>query len=96
METPFKKAIYETEQQLKDDMPYRCRVIKVRWIGPGAYVLFTYPQLCPRGCCYDDVYEAIPVEQWINLITDNMKELAFDLKEAREIQSKIDANKLIC
>ncbi len=62
---------------------YACRVHKIDWKGPGRYVVLRYSQKCPRGCCYDGVYEIVPAAAVVEEVREEMRRLASLLKEAR-------------
>lgn len=62
------------------------RVQKGKWAGPGRYLLLSYEQPCPRGCCTDSVGELIPAAEVVEAIREQMRELAFALKVARGVQ----------
>lgn len=59
------------------------RVQKGTWEGPGRYMLLTYQQSCPRGCCMDDVCELIPAADVARLVREEIRELAAVLKQAK-------------
>lgn len=54
------------------------------WVGPGKYMLMSYTQRCPRNCCDDSVFEVLTVNEVIELVRDEMRELAYVLKQAKE------------
>jgi len=58
-----------------------------QWNGPGRYLLLSYQQPCPRGCCTDDVCELIPAADVVEAVREEMRELAAVLKVARGVQS---------
>lgn len=60
------------------------RVKKGCYQGLGWYLELCYSQLCPRGCCYDQVIELITANEQVEYIKDKMRDLAWDLKTARE------------
>jgi len=41
--------------------------------GPGKYWLLMYSQKCPRGCCYDDVYELISEQDFKEEIKEELE-----------------------
>lgn len=51
--------------------------------GPGRYMVLSYQQRCPRNCCYDSVHEVMSVADVVDIIKEEMKELAELLKLAR-------------
>lgn len=51
--------------------------------GEGWYMMISYSKRCPRGCCYDTVYEVIPASQVAEELKEEMIKLADMLKEAR-------------
>ena len=83
MKESHKRVRFETEQEAKTYADDWHRVVIVDWTGPGWYAIFSYDKPCPRGCCRDNVFEAMPVRKWADLIADEMKDLACELKEAR-------------
>jgi hypothetical protein len=72
--------------KLEYDSFWTSRVQIGTYDGPGWYKVLSYQQKCPRGCCYDSVHEVIPAADVENEIKDEMKELAWLLKEVREKQ----------
>lgn len=60
-------------------------VHKIDWKGPGWYYIFKYNQKCPRGCCYDDVFEAISAKSYSEMISHEIRELSYKLKESRKL-----------
>lgn len=68
-------------QHIKDK--YDVRIIDVQWEKPGLYILVKYSQPCPRGCCYDEVIDAIHVEDYANEIARKIRDLAEDLRHYR-------------
>jgi hypothetical protein len=86
---PQDKMKFESEDQLKvaATEPYFCRVQIIKWDGPGWYYIFRYSQPCPRGCCRDDVFEAISASKWAEMLADKIKDLAYQLKEARSFNT---------
>lgn len=82
------KLKVETEEKLREmaKKPYFYRVQIINWDGPGWYYIFKYSQPCPRGCCCENVFESMSAKQWAGEITQKMKDLAYQLKEARELQ----------
>lgn len=81
-----RRVRFETEAEAKADADDWYRIVRIDWTGPGWYAIFTYDKPCPRGCCRDNVYEAIPVSKWADLIADEIKNLASQLKEARSLK----------
>lgn len=67
-------------RKLPDDF---ARVQIGEYAGPGYYLELNYTQPCPRGCCRDSVRELIPAIEVCDLISDQMRQLAGFLKEAR-------------
>lgn len=79
-----------THQQFNQFQNGRCN--KGKFIGPGPYFILNYTQLCPRGCCYDDVTEIMFVDEAIKEIKeikDKMADLAYLLKRVREFYKEI-------
>ena len=68
-------------QHIKDK--HDVRIIDVQQDKPGLYVLVKYSQPYPRGCCYDEVIDAIYVEDYTNEIARKIRDLAEDLKHYR-------------
>jgi hypothetical protein len=62
------------------------RVQKGAWAGPGKYMLLSYEQRCPRGCCYDSVYEVLSAADVADDAKDQMRDLAGILKQARSTE----------
>ncbi len=62
-------------------------VMKDVWKGDDNYYLREYTQRCPKGCCYDNVFELSSVEEEISELKEQMRDLANRLKEARVAQS---------
>lgn len=62
-----------------------CRVKDIDWYDSGWYVIQTWSQPCPRGCCYDNCVGFYPVSTIINEIVDNIRSLCYDLKEYRSL-----------
>jgi len=54
--------------------------------GPGRYLLLSYQQKCPRGCCYDSVYEVLSADDVIKESKEQMREYADLLKQAKGVQ----------
>jgi len=88
MRDPQGKLKFSTEEQLREaaNKPYFFRVQKINWDGPGWYYIFKYDQPCPRGCCRDNVFEAISASNWAAELAQEMKDLAQQLKEARGLR----------
>ena len=88
MRDPQSKLKFDTESQLREaaNKPYFFRVQIINWDGPGWYYIFKYDQPCPRGCCRDNVFEAKSAKAWAIEIAEQMKQLAYQLKEARELE----------
>lgn len=59
------------------------RVQMGEWAGPGRYMLLSYTQPCPRGCCTDSVFEVRSAADVIADARDEMRELAGVLRTAR-------------
>lgn len=78
---------FETEEQLREEAskPYFSRVQIINWDGPGWYYIFRYSQPCPRGCCYDSVFEAVHASKQAKELASEIKDLASELKRAREL-----------
>lgn len=76
-----------TEEELRQKAK-GFRVVKVDWDGPGWYFIYHYSQPCPRGCCFDQVFEAQSASDRANEIQSKMRELASNLKEAKELASQ--------
>jgi hypothetical protein len=88
MRDPKSKLKCDTEQQLKDaaSKPYFYRVQIINWDGPGWYYIFKYDQPCPRGCCRDNVFEAISKKKWEQRIVEEIRDLAYQLREVRSLK----------
>lgn len=71
-----------------DEQFSRYRVQIGKFIGSGWYILLSYNQPCPRGCCRDSVSELIPNNDGILEIKEEMTELANVLKKARQYQNE--------
>ena len=69
---------------LKTDSDWTADVQKGKYAGPGLYMLFNYSQRCPRGCCYDSVYEVMPADEVAEMAKSDMIELAEILQTARK------------
>jgi hypothetical protein len=54
------------------------------YLGPGRYMVLSYQQRCPRNCCDDSVHEVIPAANVVDMVKDEMRELADLLREARK------------
>jgi len=66
-----------------EGLEWPSRVRKGDYVGPGRYLLLTYEQPCPRGCCYDYVRELISASQVMDEVREEMRELAGVLRRAR-------------
>lgn len=86
------KVKAQTEQELYDKAGSDFRVVKVNWDGPGWYLIYHYSQRCPRGCCYDDVFEALSVEDRAYELQSEIRGLASDLSELRKLQNQGEEN----
>lgn len=64
-------------------MDRAARVQMGNYEGPGDYYLLSYSQPCPRGCCYDDVYEVLTADEVVKEIVNEIRDLAADLRQAR-------------
>lgn len=51
--------------------------------GPGRYLLLSYTEPCPRGCCEDSVYEVISAEDIIEECKNLIKEYVDVIKTSR-------------
>lgn len=81
------KVNAENEEELREKAK-GFRVVKIDWNGPGWYFIYHYSQPCPRGCCHDDVFEAQSASARACEIQDEMRSLADDLREARELEGR--------
>jgi hypothetical protein len=70
--------------KLEYDSFWTSRVQIGTYSGPGWYMVLSYQQKCPRGCCYDSVHEVIPASEVADEVRDEIRELASMLKEARD------------
>jgi hypothetical protein len=62
------------------------RVRKGDFVGAGRYLLLSYEQPCPRGCCYDFVRELIPAGQVVDEVREEMRDLASILRKAKGVE----------
>jgi hypothetical protein len=62
----------------------QARVQMGTWTGPGRYFVLSYSQPCPRGCCYDSVYEVLTAEDVARAARETIREYASLLREARK------------
>lgn len=61
------------------------RVQKGTWAGPGRYLVLSYSQPCPRGCCYDSVFEVLSSEDVASQAREVIRENADLLREAKRL-----------
>jgi hypothetical protein len=86
-EEPNQIIRFETEEELKDWLR-DARVQKNGWDGPGYYAQYTYSQRCPRGCCYDDVREAVPLQEFIDELEESVNNKRESLEYWKEVLNK--------
>ncbi len=60
------------------------------WEGEGYYAVYRYSQRCPRGCCYDSVYETKPLVDHMAELEDHIESLQSSMKYYRDLNSKYD------
>jgi hypothetical protein len=72
------------EARVASEKPHHYRVRKIHWEGPGWYYITKYEQRCPRNCCYDDVIKMVSAKARSDEVADEIRELAGQLREARE------------
>jgi len=77
------KVKVETEEELREKAGSDFRVVKVKWDGPGWYFIYHYSQPCPRGCCHDEVFEAISASDRAYELQQKIKNLAQELRSIR-------------
>jgi len=65
-------------------------VRKLDWEGEGYYAIYQYGQRCPRGCCYDSVYEARPIADHISDLEAHIEDLSSDLSHYKDLNHKYD------
>ena len=78
-----KRIYYKTKAEI-DKSAHGARVHRYEWTGPGWYYVKEYQQRCSRGCCYDDVFDAISPQDVVEEISYKMRELAELLRKVRE------------
>jgi hypothetical protein len=52
--------------------------------NPGWYYIYTDRKRCPRGCCYDTFARIIKPETRANELVEKIRQLTFQLVEARK------------
>jgi hypothetical protein len=70
----------------KEEFVSDARVQKIDWVGPGWYFIFKYTQKCPRGCCYDDVFEAKSLKKWKAELSEEIRNLEYRLRDVKELE----------
>lgn len=83
----YQRCRFETKAEL-DAKARGARVTRTKWCGPGMYYIKEYKQPCPRGCCYDDVFESYTPSEVIDEVVDQMRDLAYQLRTARKDQKE--------
>ena len=77
------EANYSSKAEL-DLQAQSYRVKKINWTGPGMYHISKYSQPCPRGCCFDTVFEAVPITERIEILVEKIRVLAYQLRRTRD------------
>lgn len=75
--------------RLEYDDRYTSRVQKGTYTGPGRYMVLSYEQRCPRGCCYDSVHEVVSASTIVEEVRQEITNLASILREARSRTDKV-------
>lgn len=51
--------------------------------GAGWYLVVSYQQKCPRGCCYDTVCKTIPANEVVEMIEEEIEKLTGILESVK-------------
>lgn len=84
VETEEQFNLFRKYGQLKEDSFGGARATMGTYEGPGEYYLLQYCKPCPRGCCQDDVNEVLSPDDVISEVKDEIRELAYTLRDARQ------------
>jgi hypothetical protein len=81
-----------TSEQEMNKLVVGCRVNRTEFSKPGWYYIEYSTQRCPRGCCYDDVIESMTPDEYISMVSEKMRDLAYELKQAKEYKNESECS----